>query len=68
MKSLQRSRFNTVTYGWDYFSYHGGKGWDVLNSFIKDAAPLNDFKMLIQPWKDEQCNCSYSHVCILERT
>ncbi len=25
-------------------------------NFIKDAASLNDFKMLIKTWNGEQCN------------
>ncbi len=55
------------TYGRDSISYQGAKEWDILDNFIKDAASLNDFKMLIKTWNGEQYNCSYSHVCILER-
>ncbi len=67
VKSLQQPRFNSVTYGRDSFSYQGAKEWNILDNFIKDAASLNDFKMLIKAWKGKQCNCSYCHVCILER-
>ena len=67
VKSLQQPRFNSVTYGRDSFSYQGAKEWNVLDNFIKDAASLNDFKILIKAWNGKQCICSYCHVCILER-
>ncbi len=66
VKSLKQPCFNTVTYGRDNFSYQGVKEWNILDNFIKDAASLNDFKMLIKTWNGEQCNC-YCHICILER-
>ncbi len=37
---------------------------EYLDNFIKDAASLTDFKMLIKTWDGEQCNCSYYHDCI----
>ncbi len=40
---------------------------EVLDNFIKDTASLKDCKMQIKAWMGEQCNCSYCHVCILER-
>ncbi len=43
VKSLQQPRFNTVTYGRNYFSYQGAKECNVLDNFIKAAASLNDF-------------------------
>ena len=68
VRSLQQPRFNSVSYGWDSFSYQGAEEWNVLDNFIKDAASLNyDFKMVIKTWKGEQCDCSYRHVSILER-
>ena len=67
MKPLEQPRFNSMTYGGDSFSYQEAKEWDTLDNFMKDAASLNDFKILIQPWNGDQCNCSYYYVCILER-
>ncbi len=32
--SLQQSRFKSVTYGRDSFSYQGAKVWNVLDNFI----------------------------------
>ena len=46
VKSLKQPRFNTVTFGRDSFSYQGAKEWNILGSFITDAASLNEFKML----------------------
>ncbi len=67
VKSLKQPRFNTVTYGRDSFSYQGAQEWNILYNFIKDAASLNGFKMLIKTWNGEQYNCNYCHVFILER-
>ena len=47
VKALQQPRFNTLTYdGWNSFSYQAAKEWNVLDNFIKDAASLNDFRIL----------------------
>ena len=65
---LQQPRFNFLTYERIVFRYQEAKEWNVLDNFIKDAAASpSDFKMLIKAWNRKQCNCSYCHVCILER-
>ncbi len=50
-----------------HFDNQGAKEWNVLDNFIKDAAFLNDFKMLIKTWNGEQGNCSYCYVCIIRK-
>ena len=54
MKSLKQPRFNTVTFGRDFSSHQGAKEWNILDNFMKDAASLNDIKMLIKTWNGEQ--------------
>ncbi len=47
VNSLQWFHHRDV-YGRDSFSYLGAKEWNVLDTFIKYAASLNDVKMLIK--------------------
>ncbi len=60
VKSLQQSRFNTVTYGRNSFIYQGAKEWNTLVNFITDTTCLNAFVMLITTWNGEEGNCSYT--------
>ncbi len=63
----QPSSFNTITYGCNSFAYQSAKEWNLLGRVFKESLSVEDFKVIIRTWNGKQCNCSFCHICVLQR-
>lgn len=61
---LNLSKFSSVQYGFNSFSYQGAKLWNSLSNDIKNAN-YNMFKSHISNWYPTICHCSTCIVCKL---